>query len=239
MKLKFSKHNQKLDKLAKITGKRVYSFSLLSGHTCPYAKDCFSRAIVTKDGMRIQDGKLNKFRCYSASQEVVFPSTYMAREHNTKLFQSAQSKEELVALIKNSLPPRAQIIRINVAGDFTKQIYLDAWIDIAKQHPDVHFYGYTKSTPFLVKRLSDLPSNLSIVASRGGRRDDLIDKHNLRFAQVVFSKREAKRLKLKIDTTDYFAAFGKKSFSLLIHGVGIKGSLQARLHRKVIYGQKR
>ena len=41
----FTKKNAKLDKLAALTGKKVFAFSLLSGHTCPFAKECHSKVI--------------------------------------------------------------------------------------------------------------------------------------------------------------------------------------------------
>ena len=78
--LKFSVANAKIEALKQVdelqpylTDKRkVYSFDLLSGYSCPYAKACLSKAVVQSDGRRkIKDGVDNEFRCFSASQKCV------------------------------------------------------------------------------------------------------------------------------------------------------------------------
>ena len=51
--IKFSAANTKLKKLYKVAalakwlagGKKIYSFDLLSGHSCPFADRCLSKAI--------------------------------------------------------------------------------------------------------------------------------------------------------------------------------------------------
>ena len=69
--LKFSNANAKIEALANdpelaqyLTDKRkVYSFDLLSGYSCPFAESCLSKAVVQSDGKRkIQDGKNTEFR---------------------------------------------------------------------------------------------------------------------------------------------------------------------------------
>ena len=52
---------------------KIYSFDILSGIDCPFAFNCKSQAEVQEDGSRrIKDGPDTKFRCFSASQEVLF-----------------------------------------------------------------------------------------------------------------------------------------------------------------------
>lgn len=77
--LKFSPANTKIKELCKVSdiarylnGKRVYSLDLLSGWTCPFAKECKSKVHVVDNKKVIKDGPHTKFRCFSASQEVVF-----------------------------------------------------------------------------------------------------------------------------------------------------------------------
>ena len=86
--MKFSNANDKLKKLYKLrdtilrnwlmhkigrASAKVYSFDLLSGIDCPFAKLCRSKAHFADDGSRsIQDGPDTEFRCFSASQEVLF-----------------------------------------------------------------------------------------------------------------------------------------------------------------------
>jgi hypothetical protein len=66
-----------------------------------------------------------------------------------------------------------------------------------------------------------IPANFIITASYGGTNDDLIAKHKMKYAKVVSSKYEAKKLGLEIDKDDSHAAFGKKPFAVLLHGNGL------------------
>ena len=66
-----------------------------------------------------------------------------------------------------------------------------------------------------------------MTASYGGRKDELIETHELRYAKVVFSEDEAAGLGLEIDHDDTHAAdmdTRDESFALLIHGPQPKGS---------------
>lgn len=239
MLVKFSngEHNAKLRKLAKKLKAKVYTFSLLSGHTCPYAKECHSKAVQFPDGKwHIQDGPDTLFRCFSASQDVLFPSLREQRIFNTKILDVAalpMGDMQAGNVILNSLPHDAEIVRIHVGGDFKTQSYFDAWCLVANTRPDITFYAYTKSLPFWVKRLDRIPSNLHLTASYGGHRDELIAKHNLRFSKVVFSKTEAKKLGLEIDYDDSHAAQAGPSFALLLHGTQPKNTPAAAALKKL------
>lgn len=230
MALKFGRGNAKLDALESKTGKQVYTFSLLSGFTCPYAKDCLSKAVIDSNGKRhIKDGPDTQFRCFSASQEVLFTNVYKQRAENFRLLREAKTADKMSELIQSSLPRKAGIIRIHVGGDFFSQEYMYAWLRVAKMNPDKIFYAYTKSLQYWVNLRSIIDSlpNMVMTASYGGRLDNLIELFNLRYAKVVFSRAEAKQLKLPIDHDDSHAALPKlrnKSFALLLHGVQPKGS---------------
>lgn len=216
--LKFSQGNAKL-------GKDVYTFSLLSGHACPFADKCLSKAIEQPNGKRkIQDGKNTEFRCFSASQEVMFNATYAARKHNFDALRKLRSAKAMADLINTSLPAKACKIRIHVAGDFFNQTYFDAWIRVAEVNPDRLFYAYTKSLKFWVARLDRIPANLRLTASKGGKLDHMIKDHGLRSARVVFSESEAQDLGLSIDHDDGHAMGNGGSFALLLHGPQPKGS---------------
>lgn len=212
--LKFSRGNAKL-------GKNIYTFSLPSGFSCPNAYECLSKA--DRASGKIKDGPHTRFRCFSASQEAIYGNTRRQRWHNFEALKGL-TVSEMYGLISESIPPKANMIRIHVGGDFFSQSYFDAWLSVAEDKPDVTFYGYTKSLPYWVARLDHIPHNFILTASRGGRRDGLIDLHGLREARVVFSEKEATDLGLPIDHDDSHAYTHGGSFALLIHGTQPKGS---------------
>lgn len=222
--LKFSRGNAKLDKLESVIGGQVWTFSMLAGVACPNAKQCKSQVVEIDGKHRIKDGPDTVFRCFSASQEVLFPSLYKARKHNLDtILACANNVEKISNEIQSSLPKKAKAIRIHVSGDFITQNYFDAWIEVAKANSNVIFYAYTKSLPFWVRRLNSIPSNFILTASYGGTRDELIGEYNLRSAIVVENEEEANKLGLEIDHDDSIAISNGPSFALLIHGPQPKG----------------
>lgn len=232
--LKFSlgQNNSKLKKLEELTQKKLYTFSLLSGSTCLGANECLAWVEqLPNHTRRLVDGSEQKFRCFSASLEVAFPTVYNQRKHNTDLVKKCKTKKELIDLFEASLPQDAQIIRLHIGGDHLSQKYFDAWLQVARNHPKILFYSYTKSLPFWVKRKNEIPKNFSLVASVGGRWDSLISSEKLRYAKVVFSQEEADKLKLEVDWDDSHAALPKyrnKSFGLMLHNKQQPGSEAAQ-----------
>jgi hypothetical protein len=200
----------------------IYHFSLLSGYTCPGAHKCLAK--VNLQTGKIMDGPEADIRCYSAMMEAMYPNLRELRQHNTKLL-SGKTKQEMIDLIDRSLPVHARFIRVHIGGDFFSEDYFLAWMEVASRHPGITFYAYTKSLPFWVKNMSKVPSNFMLTASRGGLHDALIDSHELRCAEIVFSESEANIKGLEIDHDDSHA-YGNdpKSFALLIHGSQKAGS---------------
>ena len=240
--LKFSKANAKIEALSQVPelakyldGKRkVYSFDLLSGYSCPFAEKCLSKATVQLDGKRkIKDGPKTEFRCFSASQEVQYTNVYNLRKSNYEFLKMLGRRfarnviERMAEEIDYALPVNAGIVRIHVAGDFFNEKYFKAWMRVARLNPTVLFYAYTKSLQYWIDNRYLIPDNLILTASRGGRLDHLIDEHNLRESVVVFSESEAEEKNLIIDHDDSHAArpsLKDNSFALLIHGTQPKGT---------------
>jgi hypothetical protein len=235
--IKFSKANAKLKAMVSNTEiakwlknkRKVYSFDLLSGWSCPGAKDCLSKVIINTEGKRrIKDGVHTLFRCFSTSQEVQYPATYDLRKANFDALKKL-SVSEIVSLIQPTIPKDAGVIRMHVGGDFFNNKYMQAWVAIAKANPDILFYAYTKSLPYWMALRAEIDAlpNLVLTASRGGKHDHLIDEHGLREAIVVFSPEQAEKLGLEIDHDDTSAArpsVKDQNFALLIHGTQPKGS---------------
>ena len=233
--VKFSDANAKLKALYDVPElqrfledrRKVYSFDLLSGWSCPMAKDCLSKVVQLDVGRRIKDGPHTQFRCFSASQEATFPSAYNKRKANFDAMRSINGPYAMAVEITQAMPKNLGICRIHVAGDFFNQKYFKAWQTVAEWYSDRLFYAYTKSLNFWAEDRHRLPENFVLTASRGGRLDHMIKEYGFRESRVVFSEFEAEALGLEIDHTDEHAAIPEikdESFALLIHGVQPKGS---------------
>ena len=214
-KLKFGLGNAKL-------AATIGTFSLPAGHSCPFAKECLSKSDRVTG--KIIDGAHCKFRCFAASQEMIFTNVRKMRWTNLEMLHFAGTMEKMAELIQNSLPWGISIIRVHVSGDYFSENYFLAWLNVAINNPHVTFYGYTKATPFLVKYKKYLPNNFRFTASKGGTCDSLIGKHKLKSAEVVFSVNEAKQKGLEIDHDDSHAFGDSGSFALLLHGMQKQGT---------------
>ena len=245
-KLNFGLGNAKLSKA-------IATFSLPAGFSCIGAKDCLSKA--DRNTGKLTDSKTCKFRCFAASQECAYPSVRNARWSNFEMLKKASSIELMGKLIQKSLPYGLNIVRVHVSGDFFNEKYFLAWLNVAMNNPLVVFYGYTKATPFLVKYADYIPTNFRFTASKGGTHDDLIEQHDLKYAEVVYSKDEAHEKNLLIDHDDSLAFNSNKSFALLLHGMqpantpankawnalrkqGIGGYGKSSISRKVVFERK-
>lgn len=245
--MKFATANTKLKKLYKLAktvlaqwldrkiGRamaKIYSFDILSGVDCPFAFNCKSRAEIQEDGSRrIKDGPNTEFRCFSASQEVLFTNVYNSRKRNHDAIHSLETSDAMADALCNALPKNAGVVRIHVSGDFFSHDYFRAWCRVAYRNPEVLFYAYTKSLVYWVANRALVPSNLVLTASYGGRDDHLIEEYGLRSAKVVFSRKQAEDMGLEIDNDDSHACDPSKAnqdFALLIHGVQPKGSDAAK-----------
>jgi len=217
-------------KNAKLKGRQAI-FDLPAGHSCPFALTCFCQA--NRETGKITDGPWQAFRCYAASAEAVFPAARKCRWQN---FDALKGKTAVQAygIISTELPAQP-LIRIHSSGDFFTPAYFAAWLMVAGAFPDVIFYAYTKAIPYWLeaKKLGMIPSNLKLNASYGGKFDALIKPNGLKSVTVVNSEDEARLLGLEIDHDDTHAWAQDKSFALLIHGNGPKGSFQAKKHNEI------
>ena len=216
--LKFSNANAKTEALKQVPElaeylkdkRKIYSLDLLSGHSCPFAEKCLSKAVVQSDGRRkIKDGLKTEFRCFSASQEVQYNNVFNSRKHNFDLLRQSNNKD---LLLMDSLPKNAGIVRIHVAGDFFSADYMQAWYNVAMSNPTVLFYAYTKSLTYWNNVVNEMP---------------ILNNFVLTSTTVVYSEAEAEKLGLAIDHDDSHAArpsLRNQDFALLIHGTQPKGS---------------
>lgn len=251
--LKFSQQNAKTKNLRSVPElqeylvdkRKIYSLDLLSGWSCPGARDCLARVHDVNGKRTLRDGPHTQFRCFSASQEVIYPNVYNARKWNKIAIQVQKTVTQIRNLILQSLPPNLGILRYHVGGDFFKLAYFRAAVEVAERCPDRLFYAYTKSLPFLQKLdVVDLSQgfirpNFLVTTSVGGRYDHLIPQMGVRTATVVFDE----NTDLPIDHDDSHAATSGGSFALLLHGVQPAKSKASKalveLRGKGSYGKQR
>lgn len=76
-------------------------------------------------------------------------------------------------------------VRIHDAGDFFSVDYARNWLKIINKNTHVNFYTYTKEVLLFKNVLKDeLPTNLILIYSFGGKQDKFIDKENDRHSDV-------------------------------------------------------
>ena len=233
--LKFSTGNAKL-------GKRLI-FSLPAGYTCPNAGHCktFADRVTGKvlDLPQASHATGQEYRCFAAMSEARSKQCRDARWHNwdaiKEIIYSEDTQDPQGALEDtiaygiwqhNKGRTKYNLCRIHESGDFWSELYFNAWIEVACQHPDIKFYAYTKQLQYWLNAIDRIPSNLFLTASVGGNLDPLLSKYAhvfKRIAYVVYTEQEAADLGLEIDHDDSHC-FGDKPFALLVHGVQRKGS---------------
>lgn len=228
--LKFGKGNAKLTK-------KIATFSLPAGRTCPFAGYCKAQTErkETKTVLQVMHkDELDKitFSCFAANMELVYPNYRKAVYYNfDKLTSLGNDVDSLTDLISKSLPKRLKLVRVHVGGDFYSQAYFDAWVNVAELNPQKIFYAYTKSIQFWVehiKNVGPIPKNLILTASYGGMHDELISQNDLKNVKVYQSLEAAAADNREIDHDDSLALNADiKEFGLLLHGKQPKGSSAA------------
>lgn len=230
--LTFSGRNKKID---------IPYFSLPASYTCPFADVC--KTFVPRDREKIDDRLIQDkgdIRCFAASTEAIYPNVQKSRWTNKDLLDKTNNKTDLILkslFYFEKKDGRVTVLRVHESGDFYNQDYFDAWMEVARQRTDITFYAYTKSLRYWIHRLGSIPNNFKLIASVGGKNDELIEKYDLRYVKIVNSPEEAKNLKLRIDVDDTIAYGSDENFALLIHGqqkAGTEQSKYAYKNRKIL-----
>lgn len=82
-------------------------------------------------------------------------------------------EENPTGYLLNWLMNGGAAVRIHDAGDFFADWYLDLWIRVADETPDVLFYAYTKEVE-MFQNTAYFPPNFRFLFSTGGLQDHLI-----------------------------------------------------------------
>lgn len=167
----------------------------------PFALEC--KVVVDRVTGKFDIHK-GAYRCYAAGPER-FPGV---REHRWRNFDFVKGGGVPI------LPKNCKAVRIHAAGDFFNQEYFDMWLDLARVHPGVEFWAFTKSLRYWVKRLGSIPGNLVLTASYGGRSDELIEEYGLKHCKVYGSREEVPE-GMPIDINDDWARTPGVNFALL------------------------
>ena len=124
----------------------------------PPVQSCLNSATCAK--FVGTDGK--NYRCYALSPYERYKQTRAAWDRNFELAQNdlPELKKQLLKYFRKF---NGRLFRIHVSGDFHSREYLNMWLDVIKQNPDVKFLAYTKVYGFF-KGL-DVPKNFSVLLS--------------------------------------------------------------------------
>jgi hypothetical protein len=107
--------------------------------------------------------------CYASAGRYEFPMVAFKSEFSLIFSLSKEFVPKTIAYLKSIIKEDTfYFLRIHDSGDFYSRIYFRKWLNIAREFPNVLFYGYTKQTTFLARKT--LP-NFKFSQSFGGRND--------------------------------------------------------------------
>lgn len=116
---------------------------------------------------------------------------------------------------------KVKAIRVHDSGDFYSMEYLQDWLEIARLNPDVQFYAYSKSLPFIHRAYDQglVPPNFRLIQSVGGLADSRI-RHDLPHARIFGTLDELQSAGYAdASETDDVSAFSDTRFvGLVVHG---------------------
>jgi hypothetical protein len=154
--------------------KRTFNFGIPAYQSATGLKTCPNAGACAKG-------------CYALAGAYRFSNVAQAFERR---LTATQSEEFISLMIADIDKQRAERIRIHDSGDFYNEEYLDRWIAIMKARPSVQFYAYTKMISMFKRRMSDMPSNFTLIFSFGGTEDKLIDVERDRHSLVFESEEQ-------------------------------------------------
>ena len=164
--------NSKLKKSSKLNNANIYNFDIPAYKTktgkitCPFAKDCVK---------------------YCYAQKGAFIWSPAQNKHNQN-YLNTKTDNFINDIQKEIDSKRKKIthIRVHSSGDYYSPKYLNKWVTLAKNNPNIIFYSYTKSIP-LVNKI-DKPSNFIFIYSEGSKVDFMIDTKQNRHARIFKGK---------------------------------------------------
>ena len=171
-----NENNQDLKMLlttnSKLKKENIYNFNLPAGKTCLFAGEC------------------RKF-CYAMKGNFRFKNVIASHEYNLKIAKSDNFVNHINDNILNL--PGLKFLRIHASGDFFNESYIQKWVKIARNNPNIIFYAYTKAM-ILFKGIK-LPENFLLIQSTDTINDLMYVDKSKPYAKVIDKKDLDKYLK--------------------------------------------
>ena len=127
--------------------------------------------------------------CYARNGTYLFSNVRGRHIQNLEyvLYHIEEWKAQMLSEVQHK-KMKGKHIRIHDAGDFFSDEYLEAWLDIARQTPEVTFYAYTKEVSRFKRMVEpNCPDNFRYLYSMGGKEDHLVKLEEERHADVFLS----------------------------------------------------
>ncbi len=163
-------------------------------------------------------------RCYTHYGRMNMAVQRNAYEENLEMIRDGTLWErldkELAALERKAKREDAQVyIRVHDTGDYFSTSYILAWAEVAKEHPTIIFYSYTKAVGWVktAQEMGYIPGNLRFVFSIGSTQDLFLDEKD-RVAGVFEEGRAVPPGWHDGSHDDYWAAQPEGNVFLRYHG---------------------
>jgi len=104
----------------------------------------------------LHGGKDGKPMCYALRGKHPLPNVVAANKRKLK----ESKRKDFVQRVVKEIKGRFSYVRIHASGDFYSDEYVQKWIDIAKQGPDILFIAFTKRRDLTesIRELNRLPN---------------------------------------------------------------------------------
>jgi hypothetical protein len=189
--------NSKLKTTSKYLNVNVFNFgipaykSVTGKITCPMADECVAF-------------------CYAKKGAYIWSNVKPAFEKRYEISKTDKFVAKINAEIVLKEP---EYIRVHDSGDYYSRNYLNKWIEIAKNNPDVKFYSYTNCIQML--KDVNLPTNYDIIFSSSGKQKHMInkdvDRHSYIFnnEQALLNENYVNASKIDLYATKWFSKNNK------------------------------
>jgi hypothetical protein len=175
---------------------------------------------ITCPGM----GECGNF-CYGCPLTMIYPSYGIKQLANLDFFLHDSKEFERVITAEINASNR-MIFRWMDVGDIINRGFLEVMVNVANSLKHIQFYAYTKSLPTIIEfGWDNLPCNLKIIQSYGGKYDHLIDESRP-FAKIFASAEEIPKDFTNATDSDYFAATIATKIGIVAHGMHKKKAIK-------------